>query len=30
LVEMRLNEQSKILGGIKLSIPYIMINMIKN
>jgi hypothetical protein len=29
LVEMRLNEQSKILGGIKLSIPYIMINMIK-
>lgn len=28
-IELRLNEQSQILGGIKLSIPYVMINTIK-
>jgi arsenite methyltransferase len=28
-IELRLNEQSRILGGIKLSIPYVMINAIK-
>jgi len=28
-VEMNLNEQSKISGGIKLSIPYVLINAIK-
>lgn len=28
-IESRLNEQSRILGGIKLSIPYVMINTIK-
>mgnify|MGYP000999933468 CR=1 FL=1 len=28
-IEMRLNEQSRILGGVKLSIPYVMINAIK-
>jgi ubiquinone/menaquinone biosynthesis C-methylase UbiE len=28
-IEMRLNEQAKILGDIKLSIPYILINAIK-
>lgn len=27
--ELRLNEQSRILGGIKLSIPYVLINTIK-
>jgi arsenite methyltransferase len=27
--ELRLNEQSRILGGVKLSIPYVMINSIK-
>jgi len=29
-VETRLNEQSRILGGIKLSIPFVMINAVKN
>ncbi|WP_165021063.1 MULTISPECIES: class I SAM-dependent methyltransferase [unclassified Dysgonomonas] len=29
MIESRLNEQAKILGGIKLSIPYVMINAIK-
>jgi hypothetical protein len=29
-IEINLNEQSKILGGMKLSIPYVMINAIKN
>jgi arsenite methyltransferase len=29
-VEKRLNEQSRILGGIKLSIPFVMINAVKN
>ena len=28
-IELRLNEQSKILGGVKLSIPYVLINAIK-
>lgn len=28
-IESRLNKQAKILGGIKLSIPYVMINAIK-
>lgn len=28
-IELRLNEQSQLLGGIKLSIPFIMINAIK-
>ena len=28
-IEMRLNEQAKIFGGIKLSIPYVLINSIK-
>ncbi|MCK9616341.1 MAG: class I SAM-dependent methyltransferase [Lentimicrobiaceae bacterium] len=28
-IELRLNEQSKILDGIKLSIPYVLINAIK-
>jgi arsenite methyltransferase len=28
-IEFRLNEQSRILGGFKLSIPYVMINAIK-
>jgi hypothetical protein len=28
-VELRLNEQSQTLGGITLSIPYIMINALK-
>ena len=28
-IELRLNEESKILGGIKLSIPYVLINAIK-
>jgi len=28
-IELLLNEQSRILGGIKLSIPYVMINAIK-
>jgi len=28
-IEMRLNEQAKILGGLKLSIPYVLINAIK-
>jgi arsenite methyltransferase len=28
-IEIRLNEQAKILGGIKLSIPYVLINAIK-
>jgi len=28
-IELRLNEQSRILGGVKLSIPYVMINAIK-
>ncbi len=28
-IELRLNEQSRILGGITISIPYIMINAIK-
>ena len=29
LVELQLNEQSQIFGGIKLSIPYVLINAIK-
>lgn len=29
IIEMRLNEQSQVLGGIKLSIPFVMINAIK-
>jgi ubiquinone/menaquinone biosynthesis C-methylase UbiE len=29
-IESRLNEQSRILGGIKLSIPFVMINAVKN
>jgi ubiquinone/menaquinone biosynthesis C-methylase UbiE len=28
-IEMRLNEQAKMLGGIKLSIPFVLINAIK-
>jgi hypothetical protein len=28
-IEMRLNEQAKISGGIKLSIPYVLINSFK-
>ncbi len=28
-IEMRLNEQSQISGGVKLSIPYVLINAIK-
>lgn len=28
-IEVRLNEQSKLLGGLKLSIPYVLINAIK-
>jgi hypothetical protein len=28
-IEMRLNEQAKILDGIKLSIPFVLINAIK-
>jgi hypothetical protein len=28
-IEMRLNEEAKILGGIKLSIPFVLINAIK-
>lgn len=28
-IEIQLNEQSRILGGIKLSIPYVLINAIK-
>ena len=28
-IELRLNEQSQIFGGIKLSIPFVMINAIK-
>jgi arsenite methyltransferase len=28
-IEMRLNEQSRILGGMKLSIPFVMINAVK-
>lgn len=28
-IELRLNEQSPKLGGVKLSIPYVMINAIK-
>lgn len=28
-IELRLNEQSKILGGMKLSIPFVLINAIK-
>lgn len=28
-IEMRFNEQAKILGGIKLSIPFVLINAIK-
>jgi ubiquinone/menaquinone biosynthesis C-methylase UbiE len=28
-IEMRLNDQAKILGGIKLSIPFVLINAIK-
>ena len=28
-IELRLNEQSRILGGVKLSIPYVLINAIK-
>lgn len=30
MIELRLNEQAQISGGIKLSIPYVMINAIKN
>lgn len=29
-IESRLNEQSRILGGIKLSIPFVMINAVKS
>jgi ubiquinone/menaquinone biosynthesis C-methylase UbiE len=29
MIELGLNEQSRILGGIKLSIPYVLINAIK-
>lgn len=29
MIEKRLNEESKILGGIKLSIPFVLINAIK-
>ena len=29
MIESRLNEQSRILGGMKLSIPFVMINAIK-
>jgi hypothetical protein len=29
-IEKRLNEQAKILGGIKLSIPFVLINAIKS
>ncbi len=29
-IEMRLNDQAKTLGGIKLSIPFVLINAIKN
>ncbi len=29
MIEKRLNEQSKIFGGFKLSIPYVMVNAIK-
>jgi arsenite methyltransferase len=29
-VEVRLNEQAKLTGGIKLSIPFVVINAIKN
>jgi ubiquinone/menaquinone biosynthesis C-methylase UbiE len=29
MIELRLNEQSRILGGIKLSIPYVVINTTK-
>ena len=29
-IEMRLNDQAKILGGIKLTIPFVLINAIKN
>jgi hypothetical protein len=28
-IEMRLNEQARIIGSIKLSIPYVLINSIK-
>jgi len=28
-IEIQLNEQSRILGGINLSIPYVLINAIK-
>ncbi len=28
-IEMRLNEQAKMLGGIKLTIPFVLINAIK-
>ena len=28
-IEIRLNEQSRILGGVKLSIPFVLINTIK-
>jgi hypothetical protein len=29
-IEIRLNEQAKILGSIKLTIPFILINAVKN
>jgi ubiquinone/menaquinone biosynthesis C-methylase UbiE len=29
-IEIRLNEQAKMLGGIKLTIPFVLINAIKN
>ena len=28
-IEMRLNDQAKILGGLKLTIPFVLINAIK-
>jgi hypothetical protein len=28
-IEMRLNDKAKMLGGIKLSIPFVLINAIK-
>jgi len=28
-VESRLNEQARILGGIKLSVPFVMLNAMK-
>lgn len=30
LVELRMNRQAKLLGGLKLSIPYVMINAVKD